>query len=131
VVERIGDIDPVAGQGGTDRDGLLLPVVGVAVGIAAQLQRLEPSALAQLARGLGDEAVEGSVTGVLGLVDDAGARIDGHRFAAEAAHGGERHGIGEAGHDGGRHIKGEAVGLIVAALLAGAGLAEVFLAGDP
>ena len=102
------------------------PVARVGAGLFDQRERLEAAALHELAARVGEEAVEERIARVLGQVDDAGGGIDGGGLVREAAHGGERDGLGEA-RVGGGDFEDEAVGLAGV----GAGHELGFLAGEP
>ena len=77
------------------------PVVRLEAGPAGHGQGLEPAALGQPPPRRRQEAVEEPVDEVLGLVDDAGPRIDRGAFLDEASHPSERHRDRDAGL--GRH----------------------------
>ena len=97
-----------------------------AVGQPVDRQRLQPAALGQPALHVGNEAVEQPVLAVLGLVDDAGRRIDAGGLVVEPAHRLERHRIDRPGRRG-RHLEHVAVLLVDLAV----GLEHALLAGQP
>src|SRR5690606_13443583 len=63
--------------------------------------RLQPPALVQRARVVGEETVEEAVVAVLGHIDDTGARIDDRGLAVEAPHRLQRLGLDQLAGIGG------------------------------
>src|SRR4029453_13057854 len=57
-------------------------------------EHLQPSTVRQSAARPRDVAVQPSLTGVLGFIDNGGLRVDGNRFVNEAAHRLDRFGVG-------------------------------------
>src|SRR3546814_6770747 len=61
------------------------PVAGVAATVPVDKgERLEPSASGEPALFTGQQAIEQAIIAVFGEIDDAGSRIDGGGFVAEA-----------------------------------------------
>ena len=121
---RLVEIDPAGLEPLASCDYTSIPVA--AVGPPVDRECLQPPARRQLAATRRQEAVEQPVGHVLGLVDDAGRRIDDRGLAAKAAHGDERHGIDRAGGVG-RNFEG----ISVIAHHAPAGARHVLLASQP
>ena len=96
----------------------------VVVGPALDGEHLQATARGQVGGVVRKEAVEAGRAAVLGLVDDAGARVDRHRLVVEPAHGRQRDGV-DRPVGVRRHLEDVAVGL--RPVLAG----EALLAGQP
>ncbi|MNV52605.1 hypothetical protein D3C71_1447070 [compost metagenome] len=104
VARRVLDVvhvDPFDLAPVVDRPDAGLVVGTVGADLPLESHGLQPSAVRQLARNRGNEAIEEAVALILGQVGDAGARVYADGLVIEAAHGFQRHGIDQTGGVGG------------------------------
>ena len=87
----IGNVHPVHGPHGS----LRLALAGHVLRLSRHRDHLKSAAACEHSGSVGDEAIEARfvVPLVLGLVNDPGRRIHGHRLVHEAPHRAQRHGV--------------------------------------
>src|SRR5690606_30063656 len=105
-----------------------VPVAGVEAVAIDNRQNLQLSTVGQLARGVWDKAIDQSVVGVFGLVNNARGGIDGDCLVIVASHRLERYRVSQAIAPSGRHLKVVTVILHIRPI---ACLQHSLFAGDP
>ena len=120
-------VHPGRGHAVPGSDGLRLVVGRVQARPDEGHERLQPAACREISGLVGQVAVDETVAGVLGLIDDARCRMDGHGLVVEAAHRLQGDRLHRPRGRTGRDL--EVVPVVLFVILVGA--LGRFLAGDP